>query len=357
MKYAIIGCGRIAPCHIQAAAANNMDIACLCDVDPGAMEALAASFPVCAGARRYTDYARMIGDEPDLELVSVATPSGSHAEIALYCIRRGINVIIEKPVAMSIEDADAIVSAADKHGVKACACHQNRFNVPVQMLKKALDEGRLGRLSHGSVCVRWFRDKSYYDQAGWRGTWQDDGGCLMNQCIHGIDLLRWLMGGEIESVFGFTARQQHPYIEAEDMGVALVKFKNGAAATIEGSVNVYKTDLEEELCIFGDKGSAKIGGICANRLERLQYEGMEQGDTEESFCEKTHNIYGNGHTGVFADMARAIAEDRQPYIDVRAGRDALELVLAVYQSCRDGKPVTLPLRRCSSRDFAGLFEK
>ncbi len=357
MRYGIIGCGRIAPFHIGAAEAGGMEITCICDTDPKAMEALAAAFPACAGAKRYADFRKMLCENPGLDLVSVATPSGSHGEIGLFCIEKGMNVIIEKPVAMSLAEADALIAAADKRGVKACACHQNRFNIPVQRLRKALEKGRLGRLSHGSVCVRWFRDRDYYSQASWRGTWKDDGGCLMNQCIHGIDLLRWCMGGEIDSVYGVIRQNQHPYIEAEDAGMALVRFKNGASATIEGSVNVYNTDLEEVLCVFGEKGSAKISGLCANRLERLQYEGMEEDEDYQAFEEKAKNIYGNGHKSVFADMAEAIKENRAPYIDLKAGRDALELVLAVYLSAKEKRPVALPLRDCSTLDFEGFFDK
>ncbi|MBQ9359087.1 MAG: Gfo/Idh/MocA family oxidoreductase [Abditibacteriota bacterium] len=356
MKYGIIGCGRIAPSHISAADKNGLAAACMCDLKPEAMEALAGAFPSLREAKRYTDHRQMLAENPDLTLISVATPSGSHASVALDCIAKGVNVIIEKPIAMSIRDADAIIAAAEKYGVKVCACHQNRFNIPVQRLQKALREGRLGRLSHGSVCVRWFRDESYYGLDSWRGTWKDDGGCLMNQCIHGIDLLRWCMGGEVESVYGVTCRQQHPYMEAEDVGAAVIRFKNGAVATVEGSVNVYKTDLEEALCIFGEKGSAKIGGTCVNRMEHFQYEGMDPAETEESFCEQTRNVYGNGHVSVFADMLSAIREDRQPYIGARAGKDALELVLAIYLSCRERRPVTLPLESCSSLDFKGLFD-
>lgn len=356
MKCAIIGCGRIAPCHIRAAEENNIEIVCLCDIDLQAVQELKHAFPYAENAKVYADYKEMLRENSHIDLVSVCTSSGLHGEIALYCIRQRKNVIIEKPIAMSMAEADMIVKEAEEYGVKVCACHQNRFNIPIQQLKRVLDKGALGKISHGSVCVRWYRDENYYSQADWRGTWAEDGGCLMNQCIHGIDLLRWCMGGEVESVFGVTCRQQHPYIEAEDLGMALVKFKNGAAASIEGSVNVYKTDLEEILCIFGEKGSAKISGTCANHMERLEFEGMAEEDADlTGFEEKTKNIYGNGHISVYADMICAIKENRPPYIDAKAGRDALELVLAIYKSAYSGKEVKLPLKECSSKDFKGKF--
>ena len=193
-----------------------------------------------------TDYIQML-DEVKPELVSIATESGIHAEIALGCIDRGIHVIIEKPMAMSIEDADEIIRRSEEKGVRVSACHQNRFNVAVQKTRAALEAGRFGRLSHGSIHVRWNRNEGYYTQAPWRGTWTQDGGCLMNQCIHGIDLLRWMFGDEVEEVYGTTRQQFHDYLEAEDVGMAVVKFKNGAIGTIEGTTNVYPKNLEETL--------------------------------------------------------------------------------------------------------------
>ena len=205
MKYALIGCGRIAVNHIKAALNNELNIVAVCDILPEKMESLLAKYDLQndKSITRYADYKEMIEAEKP-ELVSIATESGIHAEIALYCIKNKINVIIEKPMAMSMEDADKIIEAAKVNNVKVSACHQNRFNVAIQELRKAIEAGRFGKLSHGSIHVRWNRDHGYYDQASWRGTWAQDGGALMNQCIHGIDLLRWMMGDEIEEVYGAT---------------------------------------------------------------------------------------------------------------------------------------------------------
>ena len=240
MKYALIGCGRIATNHMKAAVNNELEIAAVCDVIPEKMEELLAKHDLEKNTdiKRYTDYKEMIEQEKP-QLVSIATESGNHAEIALYCIDKDVNVIIEKPMAMSIEDADKIIEMSEKRGVKVSACHQNRFNIAIQELRKAVEAGRFGKLSHGSIHVRWNRDKGYYDQAKWRGTWAEDGGALMNQCIHGIDLLRWMMGDEIEEIYGDTRQQFHDYLEAEDVGMAVVIFKNGAIGTIEGTTNVY----------------------------------------------------------------------------------------------------------------------
>ena len=357
MKYALIGCGRIAINHIRAAVNNKLDIVAVCDIRADKMEELLDKQGLAGDSSiaRYTEYQRMITEQqPDF--VSIATESGKHAAIALFCIEHGVHVIIEKPMAMSIADADEIIRQAKVHNVKVAACHQNRFNIAVQKLRQALDAGRFGRLSHGSIHVRWNRDHSYYDQASWRGTWEQDGGALMNQCIHGIDLLRWMMGDEVDTVYAQTRQQFHDYLEAEDLGMAVVSFRNGAIATIEGTTNVYPRNLEETLYVFGEKGTVKLGGKSTNNIDVWNFADETEADqTNKGMEEPTSNVYGNGHTSLFADMAEAIVQDRQPYVDAVAGRNALEMVLAIYQSSATGKPVQLPLQNCSTLDFKGEF--
>ena len=240
MKYALIGCGRIAINHIKAVIKNQLEFVAVCDIVAENMTALLekGGLEKDTSIRHYTDYRKML-EENEIELVGIATESGIHAEIALYCIDHGVNCIIEKPIAMSIRDAEEIIRRSEEKGVKVAACHQNRFNVAVQELRRALEAGRFGKLSHGSIHVRWNRDENYYTQAPWRGKWASDGGALMNQCIHGIDLLRWMLGDGVEEVYGQTRQQFHGYLEAEDVGMAVVKFRNGAVATIEGTTNVY----------------------------------------------------------------------------------------------------------------------
>lgn len=359
MKYALIGCGRIAVNHLKAAVNNNLEIVAVCDVIESKMEELLSKQELKKNISisRYTNYKQMLFEHPEIELVSIATESGIHAEIALYCIKHKVNVIIEKPMAMSIADADKIIEAAEKNNVKVSACHQNRFNVAIQKMRSALEAGRFGKLSHGSIHVRWNRNKGYYDQAPWRGTWAQDGGALMNQCIHGIDLLRWMMGDEVVSVYGATRQQFHNYLEAEDLGMAVVAFKNGAVGTIEGTTNVYPQNLEETLYLFGESGTVKIGGTSTNNIDVWDFADETQDDTEnKGLKEATSNVYGNGHTSLFADVIDAIKNDRKPYVDAVAGRNALEMVLAIYKSAATGKPVELPLKDCSSVDFIGRFE-
>ena len=357
MKYALIGCGRISTNHILAAKNNHLEIAAVCDILPEAMENVLAKHGLeqDPSIARYTDYIKML-DEVKPTLVSIATESGIHGQIALACIDRGIHVIIEKPMAMSMAEADEIIRRSREKHVKVAACHQNRFNVAVQKTRAALEAGRFGRLSHGSVHVRWNRNRGYYTQAPWRGTWAQDGGCLMNQCIHGVDLLRWMLGDEVEEVYGVTRQQFHDYLEAEDVGMAVLKFKNGAIGTIEGTTNVYPKNLEETLYIFGESGTVKIGGTSTNNIDVWDFADETEADAaNKNLKEATSNVYGNGHTGLFADMVQAIEEDRAPYIDAVAGRNALEIILAIYKSQKTGLPVKLPLTDFASTDMAGTF--
>lgn len=357
MNYALIGCGRIATNHIKAAINNKLHISAVCDVKPEAMKTLLTkhSLEEDASIKRYTDYRQMLA-ENKVELAAIATESGLHAQIALDCIDAGVNVIIEKPMAMSMADAEEIIRRSQDKGVKVCACHQNRFNMAVQETRKALEQGRFGKLSHGSIHVRWNRNRDYYTQAPWRGTWAQDGGCLMNQCIHGIDLLRWMMGDEVEEVYGATRQQFHDYLECEDVGIAVVKFKNGAIGTIEGTTNVYPKNLEETLYLFGQTGTVKLGGTSTNHIDVWEFDNKCEADAKnKNLQEPTSNVYGNGHTVLYADVIDAIQHDRRPYVDAVAGRNALEMVLAIYQSASSGKPVKFPLHIIASTDFGHMW--
>ncbi len=349
MKCAIIGCGRVAPSHVKAAKQNNIEIVALCDIDYEKAVAFSKVNNV-ENARIYADYKEMLKKE-ELDFVSIATISGAHGEIALYCAEQGVNFLVEKPMAMSIAEADAVIAAAEKSGVIAGVCHQNRFNIAVQELRTALERNRFGKLSHGSIHIRWFRDESYYKQDSWRGKWALDGGALMNQCIHGIDLLRWMFGDEIESVYGSSRNHFHPYIEAEDVGVAVVNFKNGAVATIEGTVNTLD-NLEETLCVFGENGMVRLGGMSASTVDVWQFKNEESADEDRKYIEeKAPNVYGNGHTSLYLDFKNAVLERRTPYVDLYAGKRAVELVLSIYKSQKTGEKVTFPITDFSSSDM------
>ena len=358
MKYALIGCSRISINHLMAALDNEFEVVALCDIYEENINDLLAKCGVehRTGIKHFTDYREMLREEPEIELVAIATPSDLHARMALDCIEAKKHLIIEKPMALSIDEADEIVTRAIEAGLVVSACHQNRFNLAIQKLRNAVEEGRFGKLSHGSVNVRWHRGEDYYKLASWRGTWAKDGGCLMNQCVHGIDLLIWMMGGKVTSVYAQTRQRFHDYIEAEDIGLAVLTFESGAIATIEGTTNVYPENLEETLCIFGQKGTVVIGGESANEITTWQFANSKEDDAHQvGFIEQVTNVYGNGHKLLYADVAKAITEGSEPYVDAKAGRDALEIVLAMYKSQKTGLPVQLPLKDFSTLDMQGEF--
>lgn len=358
IRYALIGCGRISPNHIAAVKNNaeSFELAAICDLVPENAQKLVHDFSL-GDVHTYTDYAAMLATEKP-QLVAIATDSGRHAAIAMDCIAAGCHVIVEKPLALSLADADAMIAAAEKRGVLLCACHQNRFNKSVQKIRQAVETGRFGRMFHGCANIRWNRGQDYYQQAPWRGKWASDGGALMNQCIHNIDLLRWMMGDEVDEVMAYTDNLNHPFIEAEDLGLAVIRFKNGSYGTIEGTTNVFPKNLEETLYLFGERGTVKAGGKSVNLIEEWRFaDGQDDPeDVKREFGENPPNVYGFGHTPLYTDMAEAIRTGRQPYIDGHAGRRALEMILAVYKSAAEGQPVKLPLKECASTDFTGRFD-
>lgn len=357
MNVAIIGCGRIAINHLRAIINNNLDLVALCDLDIKKTDELLSRADLKLSIKKYTDYKKMLYENHNLDFVAIATDSESHAEIALFFLQNNIHVIVEKPMAMSIEAADKMIKMAEEHNVKLCVCHQNRFNIAVQKVRQAIEENKFGKLSHGSIHIRWNRGKSYYDQASWRGKWKSDGGALMNQCIHGIDLLRWMMGDEVEEVYGAIRNRFHDYLECEDIGMAVIKFKNGSIGTIEGTTNVYPKNLEETLYIFGENGTVKLGGTSCNNIDIWEFKQQSKEDEEnKKIKEETSNVYGNGHTMVYRDMIDSIKNNHSPYIDGHAGKNALEIVLAIYKSQLIGKPIKLPLSNFDTISMSGFFE-
>ena len=360
LRYALIGCGRIAPNHIAAVMNNQekLELCAVCDPVAERMEAVLSPVPEAqrANVRRYADYREMLQKEQP-QLCAIATESGYHAAIGMDVIAAGSSLIIEKPIALSLADARMLIKAAEEKGVKLCACHQNRFNKSIQKIRSAVEEGRFGRMLHGAAHIRWNRGKPYYDQAKWRGTWAQDGGALMNQCIHNIDLLRWMMGDGVTEVMAYTDNLNHDFIQAEDLGMALVKFANGAYGIIEGTTNIYPHNLEETLYLFGQDGTVKAGGKSVNIIEEWEFrDGRGDPATiKQQYCENPPNVYGYGHTPLYADVIDAVVNDRAPYVDGYAGMRALELILAIYKSAAEHRPVQLPLQDCASTDFEGRF--
>ncbi|MDO6355559.1 Gfo/Idh/MocA family oxidoreductase [Caloramator sp. CAR-1] len=356
LKFAIIGCGRISYKHVEAIVNNHeeAELVATCDVDiEKAREKANEYINKIEGAKVnvYADYKEMLEKE-DIDVVTIATESGYHPEIAIYCMEKGKHVIVEKPMALSTKDADKMIEIAKGKGVKLCVCHQNRFNKPIQMLRRALEEGRFGKLINGMASIRWNRNMNYYKQAPWRGTWELDGGTLMNQCIHDIDLLQWMMGGEIDSVYAQTGNFIRD-IEAEDFGAIIIRFKNGAIGIVEGSACVYPKNLEETLSIFGENGSVVIGGLAVNRIETWRF--ADGKDSEEEILKMQEGdpdtVYGYGHTPLFKDMIDAIKNNREPLVNGEEGKKGMEIILAAYKSQKTGMPVKFPIGEFSTLDM------
>ncbi len=212
---------------------------------------------------------------------------------------------------------------------------------------------------YGTAHVRWNRDYEYYARAKWRGTWEQDGGALMNQSIHNIDLLAWMLGDQVTEVVGMTDRLNHDYIQAEDFGIALIRLSNGSYGIIEGTTDIYPMNLEETLYLFGEKGTVKAGGKSVNRIEEWRFADYldDPEEVKATYQENPPNVYGFGHTPLYADVIDAIINDRPPYVSAEEGRKALELILAIYKSSAEGKIIKLPMQSCSTLDFEGRFEK
>jgi predicted dehydrogenase len=353
LRYAIIGCGRISGKHIEAIIANRnkfIPVACvdiILDKAQNAAARIEKHFP--DKVNTYTSYEKMLQKE-ELDIVAVCTYSGNHADISLKLLDHDINVISEKPMALSTKDCNQIIEKEKKTKAKFTVSMQNRFNRPIQKLRNAIDENKLGKIYHGQISVRWNRNLDYYDQADWRCTWKNDGGALMNQCSHGIDLLQWMMGSKPKSVYGIIEKF-NGYREAEDFGSALIEFDNGSIGIIEGTVNTYPRNLEEKLSIFGEKGTVVVGGIAVNYIETWRINGEEF----QEKCRNPPNIYGNGHLLVYNDFFRAIINDKDPYINAKDGKKAVEIILGIYKSYKTGEKIKFPID-FSTEDMTGTFK-
>ena len=294
------------------------------------------------GVQHYTSYEKMLKDAK-ADIVTIATPSGLHAEQGIAAANAGKHVVMEKPMAISLTGADSLVHACDKAGVQLFVVKQNRLNPSIQLLKRAVDNGRFGRIYLANTTVRWNRPQEYYDSAPWRGTWEFDGGAFMNQASHYVDLIQWLVG-PVESVVAKTATQARR-IEAEDSGVAVLKFRNGAIGVIEVNVLTYPRNWEGSISIIGEKGSAKIGGTAVNKVEHWAFADPDDDDKLiESASTNPPSIYGFGHEGYYRNVLSVLRGEAQAETDGRAGRKSLELILGIYESAKTGRDVPLPLR-------------
>ena len=338
-KLALVGCGRISKNHFDALRRiEGLELTAVCDIVPERAQAAAQQEGVAA----FTSYEEMLS-RAECDIVSICTPSGIHAAQGALAARAGKHVITEKPMAITLGQADELVKACDDAGVFLFVVKQNRLNPPIQLLRRAVDKGRFGRIFLANTTVRWQRPQEYYDAAPWRGTWEFDGGAIMNQASHYVDLIQWLVG-PVESVMAKTATQARR-IEAEDSGVALLKFRSGALGVIEVNVLTYPRNLEGSITILGEKGSVKIGGTAVNRVEHWLFADYDDDDKlVESASTNPPNVYGFGHEGYYRNVLSVLRGEAQPQTDGRAGRKSLELILGIYESAKIGREVPIPLR-------------
>jgi UDP-N-acetyl-2-amino-2-deoxyglucuronate dehydrogenase len=290
----------------------------------------------------FSSYEKMLR-EVDCEVVTIATPSGYHAAQGVLAAKAGRHVVTEKPMAISLKGADELVQACDAAGVHLFVVKQNRLNAPVQMLKRAVDSGRFGRIYMANCTVRWTRPQEYYDQAPWRGTWEFDGGAFMNQASHYVDLIQWIVG-PVENVMAKTATLARR-IETEDSGVAILRFRSGALGVIEVTMLTYPHNMEGSLTILGEKGTAKIGGTAVNKVEHWVFADSDPDDELVRTLESNPpNVYGFGHEGYYRNVLAVLRGEASADTDGRAGRKSLELILGIYESAKTGCDVPLPLR-------------
>ncbi|XUR37336.1 Oxidoreductase [Rhizobium leguminosarum bv. trifolii] len=341
IKFAIVGCGRIAKRHSELLGLSQIKgatLAAVCDV----AEERAREFGERFGVPYYRSIDEML-QNTEVDVVSILTPSGMHAEHVITAAKYKRHIVVEKPMALTLTDAEAMIKACDENNIRLFVVKQNRFNVPVVKAREALDAGRFGKLVLGTVRVRWCRDQSYYDQDNWRGTWQYDGGVLANQASHHIDMLTWFMG-DVESVHARAATALVD-IEAEDTAVATLKFRNGALGIIEATAATRPKDIEGSISILGAGGSVEIAGFAVNKIRTWQFGDHDLGDEQvmEKYSVNPPNVYGFGHQAYYEHVVDCLVNDTKALVDGHEGRQSLELISALYESIASNQEVKLPL--------------
>ncbi|MEA1986787.1 MAG: Gfo/Idh/MocA family oxidoreductase [Candidatus Marinimicrobia bacterium] len=339
LNIALIGCGRISKNHFESIKhfPKDLNLVAVCDID----EKKAKSAGEKYGAKHYTNYKEML-NRGDIDVISICTPSGLHPEHGIMAVEKGINVITEKPMGITLDSVDKLIKAADKNKVKLFVVKQNRLNTTMQLLKNAILKNRFGRIYMVQANVFWQRPQEYYDMADWRGTWEFDGGAFMNQASHYVDALYWLIGS-VESVTAETGTLARK-IEAEDSGSAVIKFRNGAIGSINVTMLTYPKNYEGSITIIGEKGTAKIGGLAVNNIQKWEFEDY---DDDDKIIEQSNynppNVYGYGHIPYYENVIETLKGNAKANTDGRSGRKSLELILGIYKSAKTGKRVNFPL--------------
>jgi UDP-N-acetyl-2-amino-2-deoxyglucuronate dehydrogenase len=346
LNFGLIGCGRIAKRHSELLGNNqivNAKLSAVCDIDIKKAKQIGGDFDV-----PWFSNMDLMMEKESIDVAVVLTPSGMHAEHVVNLAKFQKHIVVEKPMALTLDDADTMIKACDNNKIKLFVVKQNRFNVPVVKLREALEEGRFGKLVMGTVRVRWCRPQKYYDQDDWRGKWAFDGGVLTNQASHHVDLLEWMMG-DVESVFAKSVTALVD-IEAEDTAVVVLKFKNGALGIIEATTATRPKDLEGSISILGEKGTVEVGGFAVNEMKTWNFLDPTEGDEKvlSDYSVNPPNVYGFGHQAYYEHVVGCIQNDSQQLVDGLSGRKSLELISAIYESIETGQEVFLRFkpRKC-----------
>lgn len=345
LNFALVGCGRISKKHISAInEISNANLVAVCDLKLD----LAKQKGKENNVNYYSNYDDMLKNE-NVDVVNILTPSGDHAKHTIDIVKKyKKHVIVEKPMALRLKDADEMIKVCDSNGVKLFVVKQNRYNLAIQKLKNALNKNRLGKIVLATTRVRWCRPQEYYDQADWRGTWWGDGGVLTNQASHHIDLLEWLVGN-VKSVF-CTTKTQLVDIDTEDTATAVLEFENGALGIIEATTACRPKDLEGSISVLGSKGTVVVGGFAANQIVTWNFtDSIEEDKTVvNDFKELPPNVYGFGHVAYLKNVIECILEGKKALVNGLEGRKSLELINALYESAETGKKINLHFepKRC-----------
>jgi len=347
LKFALVGCGRIAKRHSELLGykkIKNASLVAVCDIKIDRAKKIGEQFNV----PYYTNMDQMMKKE-SIDLVSVLTESGNHAKHVINLAKYGKHLIVEKPMALTLNDADLMIKKCAENSCKLFVIKQNRFNIPVLKLREAYEAGRFGKLVLGTVRVRWARNQAYYDQDKWRGTWALDGGVLTNQASHHIDMLEWMMG-DVESVFA-KSNTSLVNIEGEDTAVVTLKFKNGALGIIEATTATRPHDLEGSISILGEKGSVVISGFAVNKMQSWAFENKEKDDDDVliKYSVNPPNVYGFGHQAYYEHVVDCILNNKKQLIDGNSGKKSLKLITAIYQSIDTNEEVFLDSNSIKSK--------
>jgi UDP-N-acetyl-2-amino-2-deoxyglucuronate dehydrogenase len=339
IRFALAGCGRIAQNHFEAIkkSSQRCELTDICDVDPEALKAAVAK----TGAAPHTSLAAML-KKSKADCVVLATPSGQHSRQAIEAARAGFHVMTEKPMATRWGDGIAMVRACDEAGVYLFVVKQNRRNPTLQLLKRAIDKKRFGRIHLAAINVFWSRPQSYYDSAKWRGTWEFDGGALMNQASHYVDLVDWLIGPveSVQAYVGTLARN----IQVEDTATVGIRWRSGALGSINVTMLTFPKNLEGSITIIGEKGTVRIGGVAVNEIQHWEFADSDPDDGQiKSASYETTSVYGFGHPVYYENVMQVLRGEGDPETDGREGLRSLEILIASYLSARDGRRVALPL--------------